>query len=159
MDRRKNDKRRVTYQEGMRPVLRTDRTLVNHYADVLQVFPDAEFVMDGKVLRFRPKGIVNWLLNDVRSGGAGVDLNEMAKAYQLGHFSMDEYMEFYQGIGYSVSGFLDIFHEEVARLVKLKRVVLAGGRPAKRSLTPQELSEKIRKAQKGDGSFRGTNAT
>jgi len=58
------------------------------------------------VQRFQKNNLYGYLINS-----GMVDLNELSCAYQNGSFTREEYMEFYRGIGYSVSGFCDIFDD------------------------------------------------
>lgn len=127
MDRRKDDL--PEYEPKLLP--RTDPILVEHYADIMAVFPDAEFVKTpDDVIRFRENKLFAWILDKAMDGEKGrLSLNDVARAYFKGEFSMDRLMDFYQGIGYSLSGFLDIFHEEVTRMEETGRVLRAGGRP------------------------------
>lgn len=124
MDRRDDDKPELC------PTLvpRDAVILTQHYPDILATFPDAQFVMDGAVLRFRPNKIFEWISKKM----CGLVYNDMSEAYQLGKFSLDEYMDFYQGTGYSLGGFLDIFGDEVDAMVAEGRILRAGGRPEKK---------------------------
>jgi len=90
-----------------------DPRLRRDYPDILVAFPNAQFVRDENgVFRFKENALVRWLMD-----GGKISLNDMAVAFQNGHFKLDEYMEFYQGLGYSLSGFLEIgaFDKEVRR--------------------------------------------
>ena len=59
---------------------------------------------DQGVLRYQASRIHRWLCDHI-------DLNEMAVAYQHGAFSRDEFMQFYRDIGYSLSGFEEVWAE------------------------------------------------
>ncbi len=58
------------------------------------------------VQRFIENGVIAWLLES-----GPLDLNAMRLAYYEDKFSLNDYMEFYMGIGYSVCGFLEVFGE------------------------------------------------
>lgn len=74
--------------------------------DILEEhYPEAvghEVVSDSGVLRYKQKPLMRWLAD-------AVCLNEMCIAYARGKFSLEEYMQFYRDMGYSCSGFMDIF--------------------------------------------------
>lgn len=57
--------------------------------------------VDG-TLRYKGVPIMRWLADHV-------DLNEMAVAHDRGKFSTDEFKQFYRDIGYSLTGFEEIF--------------------------------------------------
>lgn len=78
-----------------------DPVLLEHYGDFVRLFPDAVFVAVDGVYRFQKKKLACWL-------GDHVSLNDMIAAYQRGAFPLEEYMQFYQDIGYSLCGFADI---------------------------------------------------
>lgn len=61
---------------------------------------------EGGVLRYRENKVVSWLLID------GERLNELAVHYAHGRFSMEDTMEVYRLIGYSLDGFEAIWHEK-----------------------------------------------
>lgn len=64
---------------------------------------------DDGVVRFKMNPIVRSLLEDVREGRK-VDLNSI---WSMG-FKAEDLREFYQLIGYSVSGYGGIFHDDPA---------------------------------------------
>ncbi len=79
------------------------------YSDVLEAFPDAVIVKDKDgVLRFKQ----NELLRHVTD--TSLDLNALSVAFENGEFSGDEYMRFYQDIGYSLCGFCECFPESTS---------------------------------------------
>ncbi len=115
MKRRKDDRGPKLHKQE-RVVPRDDKRLLRDYDDVVAVFPNASFVctleegITAPVLRFRENALTRHLVD------AGmVDLNRLAVDYQNGKFSIDDAMEFWQGLGYSLCGFLDIFGDEVQR--------------------------------------------
>jgi hypothetical protein len=59
------------------------------------------------VLRYRENKVIGWL----QERGGSV-MNEVAVMHQRGLFSMEDMMEFYRLIGYSLSGFEEIWHEK-----------------------------------------------
>jgi hypothetical protein len=61
--------------------------------------------------RYEQNRLIDWLW---RSGK--VDLNVMRIAYCHGAFSREEYMQFYRDMGYSLSGFEEIFGEELDKM-------------------------------------------
>lgn len=121
MKRRYNDRgRKLRKDEKLVP--RDDPRLVRDYPDIVAVFPHAEFVstreegIDNPVLRFRENKLTRWLVDSGQ-----VDLTNLSIEYERGLFSIDEAMEFWQGLGYSLSGFLEIFGDEVARRYKRQK--------------------------------------
>ncbi len=102
-----------------------DPHLVEHYSDYLALFPDACFVQDKHgTYRFKENKVVSWLL-------ANTSLNNIVIAYQggahhEGSVSMDELMMLYQDIGYSLSGYGDVFGEEMADMQRRGDVLRAG---------------------------------
>lgn len=56
---------------------------------------------------------VNQLLSHLQTSGH-IDLNQLAIDYQRGLFTQEEYLHFYMGLGYSVSGFSELsFFEDL----------------------------------------------
>lgn len=73
-------------QRIKRIVPRDDKVLLAHYADLMATQPpDAVVIEDDS-------GIYRWKAND---------------------FSLEDYMEFYRGMGYSLSGFIEIFGDKL----------------------------------------------
>lgn len=61
------------------------------------------------VQRFRINQLFNYLYKSGR-----IDLNQLATDYQCGLFTQEEYLHFYMGLGYSVSGFSELsFFEDL----------------------------------------------
>lgn len=58
--------------------------------------------------RYKSNKIVRYLLDTHTT----VDLNLIVKLHQSDFFTKEDIKEFYQLIGYSVSGYEDIFYEE-----------------------------------------------
>lgn len=61
------------------------------------------------VLRYKRNPLVCWLQEHI-------DLNEMWKAYGQGTWSREAFMQFYRDIGYSLSGFEEVWGEELDAL-------------------------------------------
>ena len=61
------------------------------------------------MFRYQLNPLTSWLLDHV-------DLNEMCRLYQLGLWSRDVFMQFYRDIGYSLSGFEDVWGEELEEM-------------------------------------------
>ena len=77
------------------------------YPELAAQFPNAQVVRLNKVYRFKAKPLMRWLADHV-------DLNALCVAAQTdGGFSMAEYMQFYQDIGYSLSGFVEVFADHM----------------------------------------------
>jgi hypothetical protein len=93
-----------------RMVPRNDPVLVKHYSDLMEVQPlDAQVVEDDEgVYRWREDKLIRWLVDSEE-----VDLNKVSIAYQIGKFTLQEYMKFYRGLGYSLSGFIETFGEHL----------------------------------------------
>lgn len=64
---------------------------------------------DHGVIRFKRNAIVDWMLEKGRIG-AKFDLNEISMMVHKGLFSVEDYVQLDQLIGYSVSGFGDLSH-------------------------------------------------
>lgn len=93
-----------------------DSVLVKDYSDLMEKMPpDVVIVedMDG-TYRFQPNKLIQWLVSQ-----RGVDLNRMCMAYGQGRFTLEEYMEFYRGMGYSLDGFCEIFADKLWSREKL----------------------------------------
>ncbi len=61
-------------------------------------------IVEDRVQRFVKDHILYYLYEK-----GHINLNQMAKDYQLGCFSLEDYHRFYAGIGYSVGGFEEVF--------------------------------------------------
>ena len=67
----------------------------------------AELEWDDQVLRFKKDPVIDFLW-----ANRMVDLNILAVAAMKHKWPLKYMMRFYRGLGYSLSGFGDIFHEE-----------------------------------------------
>lgn len=63
----------------------------------------------GAVVRYRRNHIISDLITAATHGQVGPCLNEIAKQVALGRYSEAERAELYRLIGYSLSGFEDVF--------------------------------------------------
>lgn len=63
------------------------------------------------VFRYQSNRLVRWLF-----GTGNLDLNAMRVAYFHSAFSKEEYMQFYRDLGYSLSGFDEVFSEELSEM-------------------------------------------
>jgi hypothetical protein len=88
------------------------------YGDVLSDSSHPVYLDDNGILRWVPNDAVRWLVDLCRElrekdvfpyGGM---LNAMAVADQTGKLNHEDYMEFYRDMGYSLSGFLEIFADD-----------------------------------------------
>jgi hypothetical protein len=103
---------------GFKPLSHTDPQLQEHYGDLLRVFPEAKFVVDEQgTYRFQPDPLLTHL---VHADPRYVDLNRLWR--DLGSpdagFDIWDMARFYQNIGYSLSGFLDVFEHRLPPLKK-----------------------------------------
>jgi hypothetical protein len=57
-------------------------------------------------LRYRKNEVVRWLLNF-----SSITFDQIWTTYEAGAFSLEDMMEFYRLIGYSLVGFEEIWHE------------------------------------------------
>jgi hypothetical protein len=57
------------------------------------------------VIRYKKKPIMRWLANNV-------DLNKMWIAYYEGEFSKKEFKQFYRDMGYSESGYSEVWDDK-----------------------------------------------
>lgn len=85
---------------------RDDPALLEHYGWALRLFPKATFVRtpDG-VIRFQGNRIFRYLIDNQKV----VDLNKLWVEACCGKFTLKEMMDLYIGLGYTLSGFVDIF--------------------------------------------------
>ena len=93
-----------------------DPELLEHYGNLVNYFPNATFIEDESgVYRFKSNKLIRWLIDNAHECGrkCPVNLNSMAIAYDHGVFTLEEYMKFYQDLGYSLSGFMEIFGDEI----------------------------------------------
>lgn len=65
------------------------------------------YVDDHGTIRFHPNKIVDKLL-DVASNAKLYDMNRIVMAHEMGEFSKDDLIQFYQLIGYSVGGYSEL---------------------------------------------------
>lgn len=101
----------LTLPDGWTIVSHDDPVLREHYADILVAFPNAVICLDGGgVLRFRQSALARWI-------GNHISLNEMVIDCQRGEFPIEELIQFYMDMGYSLSGFVDVFGDEITALV------------------------------------------
>lgn len=138
MERRKTDK-------IIQPELLShdDPILVNNYAEIVSCFPQAQIIRnDDGIVRFRENKLMRFFCDAGKGEMVSFDpykeapaefsgaptLNDIVKKYYNGSFSMEELMLFYQDIGYSLSGYLDIFGEEIDLMFKEGRQLLPGCR-------------------------------
>lgn len=133
MDKRKNER-----YVGPKLVPHDDPILTKHYADVLAVFPDAQFVMDGKVLRFRTNSLMRFFCDAHETYRGAPSMNDIVGEYFRGSFTINEMMQFAQDIGYSVGGFLELHSDEVTRMYKKGIKQYAGCRVVMPTKQPEE---------------------
>ncbi len=67
--------------------------------------PYDTYIDDGGIQRFPRNNLLSYISD------RGQIMNELAAAYGEGKFTIDEYMQFYRDIGYSVGGFGEVFDE------------------------------------------------
>ena len=112
-------------------VPKDDPCLNKHYAKLVALFPNATFICDDNgVYRFQTKPLMRWICDRMSEDfeymwmrnrvECPCSLNSMAKAYHRKEFSLEEYMQFYMNIGYSLSGFYEVFGDEIDILMKDK---------------------------------------
>ncbi len=66
--------------------------------------PVETYVDEHGVQRFVPNGVITYLFENDQ-----LDMNEIFKAFTKDEFTLEAYQEFYQGMGFSLSGFEEIF--------------------------------------------------
>ena len=88
--------------------LRADPQIQKDYGDVLSLYLHHPVTMRDGVLRWEAGKLAVWIADRI-------DLNELAVAYQSGRYgiSLKEYTKFYREMGYSLSGFIEIFGHEL----------------------------------------------
>jgi hypothetical protein len=87
--------------------LRSVPKIQEDYGDLLALYPDHPISRYNGAVRWVSNPLMRWI------GHHGMIMNDMAVAYQHGIFSLDDYTKFYRDIGYSLSGFIEIFGEEL----------------------------------------------
>lgn len=94
-----------------KPVPRTERTVTDeelhrdhpYYSDLRQHSDHPIIIDEQGIIRWKQNSAVRWTVDN------GVDLNAMSVAHQRGYISTEDYMAFYRQMGYSLSGYLDVF--------------------------------------------------
>lgn len=84
------------------PVPKDDPLLVREYAKLMSMLPNCQVVKDGSVYRFKRNRLYRWLSDRI-------DLNELWISYYNKEVRLKEIVAFYQGMGYSLSGFEEVF--------------------------------------------------
>ena len=93
--------------------LRNNAEVLECYGDLLAESDHPIYKDEHGTIRWVPNRLIRWLTDAYRGTEPyGGILNHMAVAYQQGLFSLSEYKEFYREIGYSLSGFSEIFHDK-----------------------------------------------
>jgi hypothetical protein len=124
MDRRKGDR----YHKDPNIIPHDDPVLVEHYAEILAVFPDAVIVRKNDVVRFKQDTLMDFFCEAPRHQYPGApDLNEVVIKYFNGQFTYYEMMLFWQRIGYSLSGYRDVFGPAIDKLFKDGKCLLQNG--------------------------------
>jgi len=94
-----------------------DPVLVEHYKDILQLFPQAEIIRDkDETLRFRRNKVIDYVVqcsHDIPL----IDLNQIGRLYHSGLFSVHDVMEYYMLMGYSLCGFEEVFGNEMDEML------------------------------------------
>lgn len=68
-------------------------------------------VDDNGVYRYKANGVTNWLYEN-----KCIDLNKVWLAYGRCMFSLEDFMQFYRDLGYSLGGFEELFAKELDRM-------------------------------------------
>jgi len=95
---------------------RNDPRLVeNYYWNIVEAFPDALFEEDmgeedTSVFRFKQTKFARWV-------GDRIDFNELLIACQRGDVETELVVQFYQDIGYSLCGFVEIWGEYLKEIL------------------------------------------
>lgn len=66
----------------------------------------------GSVIRYRRNRIINDMVTAAMNGQVALGLNEIAMRVALGKYTRAEMAELYRLIGYSLSGFEDVFQDD-----------------------------------------------
>ncbi len=74
-------------------------------ADLAKIFQH-RIVMNNNVIRWEENKLISFLISP---NGGPVSLNALAIARSKKIFTLEEYMKFYMGIGYSLCGYADVF--------------------------------------------------
>jgi hypothetical protein len=81
-----------------------DKPLRKSYRDLDRESKRAPLEWDGKVLRFKKTPAVSWAVDRI-------DINGLWVAAQVEGWPIRDLMSLYRHIGYSLSGFMDVFNE------------------------------------------------
>jgi hypothetical protein len=84
--------------------LRNDPNVIERYGTLLKESLHPIYEDEHGVIRWQPSKAVRWAADRI-------NLNEMYVAYMTGAFTKDEYKEFYRDMGYSLSGFGEVFED------------------------------------------------
>lgn len=107
-----------------------DPILLEHYSELVRLFPNAVFIEDAQgVYRFQRNALIDWIVERDREraeasprdryGDTHYLLNDMARAYHGdAPFTLAEYMQFNQDMGYSLGGYYEVFEPQIRDLMK-----------------------------------------
>lgn len=84
------------------------KTYYKDYGLLLDRFPNYPIVMDGNVLRWKRKPLMDWISDQIPEG-----MNAVWIAAHRNKFPREDLYEFYQEVGYSLAGFLEVFGDEL----------------------------------------------
>lgn len=95
----------------MKEVKITDLPECLRYAASLTSHPIVED--EEAVYRYKPNGVIVWLFNQ-----GLIEMNKIWSAHVNGAFSIEDLMQFYRELGYSLGGFEEIFSEQLDEMEK-----------------------------------------
>ena len=92
--------------------LRADKQIQKDYGDILALYPNHPIEHTKGAVRWKRNALACWLCDHA---GSTTDLNAMAIAFHspLHAFPLGDYTRFYRDIGYSLSGFIEVFGEDL----------------------------------------------
>lgn len=114
-------------QHVQRVVPKDDPKLLRCFKDLMEKLNWPEVIEDLQgTYRFRTNALFCWMTDPTRGSNHDrssitydpprphrVSLNDMADGFARGEFTLEEYMNFYMGIGYSLDGFVEVFGEHL----------------------------------------------
>jgi hypothetical protein len=89
---------------------KTHKVFIEHYPQLINHATGCPIIENDGILRWKGKSIAMWLLDRCMYNHSQY-LNDLWRECCIGHISKEEIMEHYREIGYSLSGYLEIFPE------------------------------------------------
>jgi hypothetical protein len=78
------------------------------YADLDEISKAYPLEWTGPVIRFKQNCAVAWLIDNA-------SLNSLGRAYSIGNWPLEDMMQVYRMMGYSLCGFQEIFAQKIEK--------------------------------------------